>query len=366
MEENGKKYEKNFTKSMKKVTLIDIADEAGVSISCVTRCVNGSGYVSKEKREKVCQVMERMHYIPNQQAKVLRGGSSRLLGHVHAVADENIFFTKMAVTIERKSFEKGYKTITYALDTGDVKMLEGILLDLISYGVDGIIINAGIDKEITEEIGRKAKKLSVPLVMIERPADVYEIEKILVDNGEGSYTAVRKLHNAGHRRIAYLGVVQEEIVEQERYHGYLQAMKGIDEEYAIKNSYFVEEYTVENGYKGCLEILDKRTGEEQPTAIFAASDILAAGVYRALMERKIQIPEDISVVGYDDTIAKFLSPPLSTMQLPVEEIAEAAVNALINKLEEKEQYSGNRTVKIGPVFIERNSIKNIKSPESLK
>ena len=176
MEENGKKYEKNFTKSMKKVTLKDIADEAGVSISCVTRCVNGSGYVSKEKREKVCQVMERMHYIPNQQAKVLRGGSSRLLGHVHAVADENIFFTKMAVTIERKSFEKGYKTITYALDTGDVKMLEGILLDLISYGVDGIIINAGIDKEITEEIGRKAKKLSVPLVMIERPADVYEIE----------------------------------------------------------------------------------------------------------------------------------------------------------------------------------------------
>ena len=84
------------------------------------------------------------------------------------------------------------------------------------------------------------------------------------------------------------------------------------------------------------------------------------------MERKIQIPEDISVVGYDDTIAKFLSPPLSTMQLPVEEIAEAAVNALINKLEEKEQHSGNRTVKIGPVFIERNSIKNIKSPENLK
>ena len=177
---------------------------------------------------------------------------------------------------------------------------------------------------------------------------------------------MRRLQNAGHRRIAYLGVVQEEIVEQERYHGYLQAMKGIDEEYAIKNSYFAEAYTVENGYKGCLEILDKRTGEEQPTAIFAASDILAAGVYRALMERKIQIPEDISVVGYDDTIAKFLSPPLSTMQLPVEEIAEAAVNALINKLEEKEQHSGNRTVKIGPVFIERNSIKNIKSPENLK
>lgn len=361
MDGQEKKYEKKFTKNMKKVTLKTIADEAGVSVSCVARCVNASGYVSKEKKEKVYRVMERMNYIPNQQAKFLRGGSSRLLGHVHAVADENIFFTKMAVTIERKSFEKGYKTITYALDTGDVKMLEGILLDLISYGVDGIIINAGIDKEITEEIGRKAKELSVPLVMIERPADVYEIEKILVDNGEGSYIAVRRLYDAGHSKIAYLGVVQEEIVEQERYHGYLQAMRGIDQNYAEKNSFFVEAYTVENGYKGCLEMLDSRKGDERPTAIFAASDILAAGVYRALMERKIRIPDDISVVGYDDTIAKFLSPPLSTMQLPVEEIAEAAVNALVNKVEEKEQHSGNRTVKIGPVFIERNSIKNRKT-----
>ena len=88
-------------------------------------------------------------------------------------------------------------------------------------------------------------------------------------------------------------------------------------------------------------------------------DILAAGVLRALYERNIKVPEDISVIGYDDTIAKFLSPPLSTMRLPVREIAEAAVVALITKLEKPGGNSGNRTVKIGPVYVERNSVRDL-------
>lgn len=345
---------------MKKVTMKMIADKAGVSVSCVTRCINESGYVSEDKKQKVFRVMEELNYIPNQQAKCLREGHSRLLGHIYASTDENIFFTKIATRVEKKSFEKGYKIISYALDTGNVKTLNGLLVDLMSYGVDGIIINSGCDREILEEIGRKVKKMSVPMVMIERPADVYEIEKILVDNAEGSYIATQRLHRAGHKKIAYLGVEQQEIVEQERYHGYLQAMKGINQEYALAHSWFVREYTVENGYKECLRMIeDNRGTEDFPTAIFAASDILAAGVYRALMEKNIRVPDEVSVVGYDDTIAKFLSPPLSTMQLPVEEIAEAAVNVLINRVEGKEHYAGNRTIKIGPVFIERESIKEI-------
>lgn len=360
---NGEKnYEKSMTRNKNKVTLKTIADEAGVSVSCVTRYINGTGYVSKEKREKVGCVMDQLNYIPNQQAKYLRGGRSGIFGHVHTVSDENLFFAKMAVLIERKSFEKGYKTLTYALDPGDLKMLEGILTDLVAYGADGIIVNTGIDRIIAEEIGRKAKEFSVPLVMIERAADVYEVEKILVDNEEGSYIAVRRLSEAGHRKIAYLGVAQKEYVEQERYRGYFQAMKSIAPEFAAENSVFTEAYTVENGYRGCMKLLGHKNIQELPTAIFTASDILAAGVYQALTEKKLKIPEDISVVGYDDTIAKFLPPPLSTLRLPVEEIAEAAVNALILKSEEKEKYPGNRTVKIGPVFVERKSIKIIGEP----
>lgn len=352
------KNSQNMKNNVKKITMKRIAKEAAVSISCVARCINQSGYVAADKRQRVYEVMQRLHYIPNQQAKCLRDGHSKLIGHIHVISEENIFFSKMAAKIERKSFEKGYKTISIAFEAGDMEMVEKQLMDLLAYSVDGIILNPGINDEIVRELGDMVKKLTIPIVMIERPADVFEIEKILVDNAEGSYIATDTLIGEGHRRIIYLGVKTHEPVEQERYHGYVQAMRNVSDEYANRNSYFVDEYTVENGYKKCLEILDKLQ-DDLPTAIFAASDILAAGVIRALHEKNLRIPEDVSVIGFDDTIAQFLSPPLSTMQLPIEEIAEAALDALIAKLKQTEETSSNRTVKIGPIYIERNSVQRI-------
>lgn len=344
--------------NVKKITMKRIAEEAAVSVSCVARCVNKSGYVVEEKRRRICEVMDRLHYIPNQQAKCLRDGCSKLIGHIHVTSEENIFFTKIAATIEKESFTRGYKTISIAFEEGNMEMVENQLRDLLAYRVDGIILNPGINGRIVRELGEKVKGLTIPTVMIERPADVYEVEKVLVDNTEGSYIATERLLAAGHRKIVYLGRESEEPVEQERYHGYVQAMRGVDDAYVQRHSYFTQEYTVEHGFMKCMEILEKM-GEDMPTAIFASSDILAAGVLRALYEKKIRVPEDISVIGYDDTIAKFLSPPLSTMRLPVREIAEAAVDALITKLEKPGGNSGNRTVKIGPVYVERNSVRDL-------
>ncbi|MFQ7550372.1 MAG: hypothetical protein ACLRMZ_08810 [Blautia marasmi] len=101
------------------------------------------------------------------------------------------------------------------------------------------------------------KGLTIPTVMIERPADVYEVEKVLVDNTEGSYIATERLLAAGHRKIVYLGRESEEPVEQERYHGYVQAMRGVDDAYVQRHSYFTQEYTVEHGFMKCMEILEK-------------------------------------------------------------------------------------------------------------
>lgn len=356
-DESEKKPQK-VSESVKKITMKRIANEADVSISCVARCINKSGYVAADKKQRIYEVMQKLHYIPNQQAKCLRDGHSRLIGHIHAISEENIFFSKMAATIERKSFARGYKTISIAFEAGDMEMVEKQLMDLLAYNVDGIILNPGMDGEIVRELGEMVKRLTIPMVMIERPADVYEVEKILVDNAEGSYIATDTLIGEGHRKILYLGVQTQEQVEQERYHGYIQAMRKVGDEYANNHSYFVDEYTVENGYKKCLEILE-HLKTDMPTAIFAASDILAAGVIRGLQEKKMRIPEDISIIGYDDTIAQFLSPPLSTMQLPIEKIAEAAVDALLAKLQRTEEDNSNRTVKYGPVYIERNSVQKI-------
>lgn len=357
------KCEKNSQinkKTSNKVTLKMIAEKAGVSVSCVTRCINNSGYVAEKKKEIVRAVMEELNYVPNRHARMLRGEKSRLLAYIYWAADENIFFTKIATRIERISFEKGYTVLSFALTNANTHTFKDMMETLMSYGVDGLIFNTGDNTSIIAKVREVVRKISVPVVMIERCGNIYEVEKVLIDNTEGSYIAVSKLADFGHHRIGFLGVEPKKKVEKERYRGYEQAMQEINPEYVSEHSYFATDYTVENGYNRFGKILDDiQMEDDRPTAFLIASDILAAGAYRAAVERGIRIPEDISLIGYDDTIAEFLAPPLSTMQLPAEEIAEAAIDTLIEKIEDLSSYDGHRTVKIGPIFIERSSVKKI-------
>lgn len=361
------KYEKfsqiDEKKSSNKVTLKMIAEKTGVSISCVTRCINNSGYVSEKKRKRVQDAMEELNYVPNRQARMLRGEKSKLLAYIYLAQDENIFFTKIATRIERISLEKGYTILSFALTNANTATFQDVMKSLMSYRVDGLIFNPGSNQSIIEKVREVVKTISVPAVMIERCGDIFDVEKVLIDNTEGSYIAVSKLAEYGHRRIGFFGVEPNTKVEEERYKGYQQAMKEVDSEYASSHSYFTTEYTVENGYNKFLEILNIIQNEDEnvrPTAFLIASDILAAGVYRAITEQGMKIPEDISLIGYDDTISGFLAPPLSSMQLPAEEIAEAATDILIERIEDSAQYSGHRTVKIGPIFVSRCSVKDIR------
>lgn len=360
------KYEKISqieNKSSNKVTLKMIAEKAGVSVSCVTRCINNSGYVSEKKRKLVQDVMKELNYVPNRQARMLRGEKSKLLAYIYLAADENIFFTKIATRIERVSFEKGYTILSFALTNANTVAFKEVMGSLMSYGVDGLIFNTGSNQSIISKVREVVRTVSVPTVMIERCGDIFDVEKVLIDNTEGSYIAVSKLAELGHRRIGFFGVEPNTKVENERYRGYQQAMKEVNPEYASTHCYFTTEYTVENGYYKFLDILDiiqKEHKDIRPTAFLISSDILAAGAYRAVSEKGLKIPEDISLIGYDDTIAEFLAPPLTTMQLPAEEIAEAATDILIERIESLTQYDGHRTVKIGPIFVSRSSVKDIR------
>lgn len=341
---------------MKKVTLQTIADAAGVSASCVTRCINNTGYVSKKKREKILKIMDELHYVPNRQAQCLRCGKSGLLGYIYISTDENILFTKTAMALERQSSERGYGIISVALGNVDYEKIKEALTLMCSHKVDGILFNTGDAISFDSNIENLIKSINIPVVMIERVMDIYEVSKVLVDSEEGSYIAANRLYQEGHTKIAYLGVEQIHKVDQERYVGYLRAMERINPEYAAKHSYFTDSYTIKCGYEKCLEILRNTDSQSRPTAIFVASDILAAGVYQAFSELNVRIPDNISLIGYDDTIAAFMSPPLSTIQLPVDEIAEAALEIIFEKNDKKSSHTGNKTVKIGPKYTERQSV----------
>ena len=181
----------------------------------------------------------------------------------------------------------------------------------------------------------------------------------MIDNEEGSYIATKKLYNAGHKQIAFLGVKQNSAVENERYYGYQQAMKGINHDYAKEHSYFVDEYSVEDGYRETKRILESCGESQRPTAILVASDILAAGVYRALMELSINIPEDISIVGFDNYLYEGLCDiTITSYEVDIKEMVRCAVKIIASLVEHGSAPSDMRLV--SGTVVEKESVRQIR------
>jgi len=336
---------------MKKLS--DVAKEANVSITTVARYINQNGYVSQKTREVIEDAIHRVGYMPNQTAKALRNGQSNILGHIVPYSPINTFFQKLSYSVNQLAYENGYQVLAVVLDDNNLETLKEMVDKLLSHQVEGIIFSSFIQKEVDRGIKNYLDSLDVPIVMIERAAECFGIDKVLINSAEGSYILTRNLLEWGHRDIAYIGKKMKYSVEKERYKGFQAAMqeRGISVS-ENERLFFAEEYTVEEGQEQTERLLQTK---KLPTAIVAASDILAAGVLDTLYEHSLRVPEEISVVGYDDTIAQFLCPPLTTAHVPVKELARNAIGIMIEKLcNSKGEYGKNITV--SPYLVERKSI----------
>lgn len=336
---------------MKKLS--DVAKEANVSITTVARYVNQSGYVSQKTQQAIREAIERVGYMPNHTAKALRNGQSKILGHIVPYSPINTFFQKLSYSVNKLAYESGYQVLSVVLGEHTPEALKEMVERLLSYQVEGIIFSSFIQNEMDKEIKEYLDSLVVPIIMIERAAECFGIDKVLINSAEGSYILTRKLLEAGHRDIAYIGKQMKYSVEKERYKGFLAAIQergiSVNEEERL---FFAEEYTVEEGEAQAEKMLRM---QRLPTAIVAASDILASGVLNALYRHNLRVPEDVSVVGYDDTIAQFLCPPLTTAHVPVGELARSAINIMIHKLSNKKGECG-KNITVSPYLIERQSV----------
>jgi len=336
---------------MKKLS--DVAKEANVSITTVARYVNQRGYVSQKTQEVIQDAIQRVGYTPNRTAKALRNGQSNILGHIVPYSPINTFFQKLSSSVNQLAYENGYQVLAVVLDNNKLETLKEMVDKLLSYQVEGIIFSSFIQKEVDNGIKNYLDSLDVPIVMIERAEECFGIDKVLINSAEGSYILTQKLLECGHRDIAYIGKKMKYSVEKERYKGFQAAMQkrglSVSEHDRL---FFAEEYTVEEGKEQAGRMLQTK---KLPTAVLAAPDILAAGVLDVLYEHNLRVPDDISVVGYDDTIAQFLCPPLTTAHVPVGELARNAIDIMIDKLcNNKGKYGKNITV--SPYLVERKSI----------
>ncbi|WP_199425844.1 LacI family DNA-binding transcriptional regulator [Thermaerobacillus caldiproteolyticus] len=332
-----------------KVTIYDVAKQAGVSISTVSRVINNTGRISEKTRKKVLAVMEELHYQPSMVASALTGKRTRTIGLV--IPDvANPFFSEIARKVEDRGRELGFNVLM--CNTDNNPDTEEMYLSLLKQkSVDGIIIgtttkNYTVLNELLQE--------HFPIALIAQDIPELAIDVVRVDDFLGAYQAVSHLVSLDHKKIAIMLGNLSRTSDKYRLQAYRQVMEEHGLEYDEKFVIYTD-YSMEDGKRAALELLRSSL---RPTAIFACFDSLAVGAYQAAKEVGLHIPGDLSVVGFDNTIlATIVDPPLTTVAQPIDEMGRQVVDLLIREIEGEK--STKQRVILPPELIIRQSTKKL-------
>ncbi len=307
----------------KPATMKDVARRAGVSIQTVSYVINETGSISAPTRARVLSAIDELNYHPDAIARSMRTRQTRLIGLL--VLDiTNPVHSRIAHAVESAAHAKDYRVILYNISQDPDRELES-LRAAVEGLVDGLIIVNAVARERTLAFLHQE---GVNGVLIDCLASA-DIPSVMVDNFAAAYAATRHLIDLGHRRIAHIAGWEPHTIAQQRLDGYRQALADHGLEYVCIGAALAESWSwdLKAGYDGMRHIL---ANGERPTAVFAASDQMAIGAYRAIAEAGLRIPDDISVVGFDNLeIAAYTIPPLTTVNQPFDQMAANAVRLLL-------------------------------------
>lgn len=319
-------------------TLAGVAKTAGVSTATVNRVLKG-GYVSEQARHAVEEALRKTGYRPNVVAQALRTRRSFTIGEMLTAITVNPFFVNVARSVEEAAMAHGYRTILFN-NGGDVERERVGVERFIEHRVDAVLFCTATAAENFAPL----EEAGIPYVQIER-ARVGPAPFVRVNNYAGAREAMAHLAGLGHRRIAFVGgdpgqhapdAGRGRSVEDDRLQAYLDGLTAHDlpiEQSLIRLGRYYLLGDGGSGVEGYRHTQALLALPERPTAIFATCDILAAGVLQAIYDAHLRVPADVSVVGFDDTLAFNLAPALTTVAQPMQdlgrigfEMALAAIN----------------------------------------
>ncbi len=335
---------------MKKgVTIRDVALRAGVSIAAVSRALNESGYVSSEIKQRVHEAVKELHYRPHDSARGLKLQRTNTIGLV--IADiSNPFYAELASGVLSSAKKWGYHVILAAMDEEPAQE-EEYLNVLMEKRVDGIL---AVATGQNSRLWREAIELGIKIVLVDRKVTTLpDADAILIDNVKGGYDATRYLTELGHRRIGILSGPLSTTTGQGRLHGYHKALEeaalSIDPELVQMVG-----FKRESGIQAMEQLLALR---RPPTAIFASNNLLGESAMFALRRRGMRIPEDISLIMFDDVPwASLTMPPLTVVAQPTAQLGTYAVEQLMQRLKHPNiPISEGRIVMLEPHLIVRGS-----------
>ena len=310
-----------------RVSIKDIAEQAGVSHSTVSRALQGTGRMSDETRARIIEIAEELGYTPDALAQSLVRGSTRTVGVVvTTIADP--FVAGIVAGIEEVAGEAGYTVLLGASHMNPEREI-AVVESLRQRRVDAVIVTAS---RVGDHYSELLQRFGVPIVLVNNMVQGEYLYAITCDQTEGAYQATSHLISLGHQRIAYVGSPARRHSSQMRQKGYERALAeaGLNiEPDLIVTPRGAKDVTV--GAEALRALWPLR-----PTAIQAYNDLTAIGVMISARKMGIRIPEDISLVGFDDIdVTEFVTPPLTTVHQPREAMGRAAMQMALDILQEK-------------------------------
>ena len=324
-----------------------IARIANVSIATVSRTINRVSTVNPKMAKRVWDVIEKLDFVPNTQARALVSGRSKIFGLVVSEIT-NPFFPELIQGFEDIAVENGYEILVSSTNH-DPKRMSHCIRRMLERKVEGVaIMTFGIEEPLLDQLAKR----KVPLVFIDIGPDRPGVSVLKVDYHHGIRRAVQHLAALGHRQIAFVTGPMRLHSAQSRLAAFSKSMQecGITPE---PNQIVEGDHTLEGGVAAMERLL---LLDPLPTAVVCSNDMTAIGVLHKLYRKGLRVPDDISVIGFDDIhIAEVMMPPLTTVQMSRLDIAKAAFGALRSQVESPEQTHGKREFDIPTELIVRES-----------
>ncbi|WP_064609127.1 substrate-binding domain-containing protein [Photobacterium sp. J15] len=331
-------------------TIKDVAKRAGVSTSTVSHVLNKTRFVSEDISVRVMAAVEELNYAPSALARSLKVNHTRTFGML-VTTSTNPFFGEVVKGVERRCYEQGYNLILCNTE-GDVERMRSNLDTLLQKRVDGLLLMC------SEVEGRDfdlfTRHQPVPTVVMDWGPIGFPSDKIQDNSHHGGYLATRHLIEKGHTKIGCLTGPLDKLPAQQRLSGFAQAMEEagleINKQWIVSGS-----FECEGGEQAFNEIYERGP---LPTALFVCNDMMAMGVINTAHKKGLSVPDDISIIGYDDIkLAKYITPSLTTIHQPKHRLGQQAVDTLLDKIQNKR--ASNRVIQLEPTLVERDSVKAI-------
>lgn len=333
-----------------KPTIYDVAKEADVSIATVSKVINNTGRISEKTKKKVLDVMEKLEYQPSSVATALTGKRTFTIGVL--VPDiANPFFAEIARALENNARETGYSIILCSTDYQREREHDYLEL-LLKKQVDGIIIAT----EPTDmEKFKNLQNRKIPFLLFSINQHELKSNVVTTDDIKGGYLAGRYLLDKGHRHVAII-METERASGQLRLEGFKQALN--DEGILIDSTLYIPAKSmIEEAKLAAHQVLKRK---QRPTAVFATTDLIAAVFIKEARKAKVSIPDDLSIIGFDNTVyAEIVDPGLTTIAQPISDLAHQAIQQLLKSIDTPDLPV--QRIMLEPTLVERDSVRSLHS-----